>query len=81
MHPPDGLPSLARLAEIYPVSRQRLFQVAKQYGRKTLLDPDELAAKMLPDVFKATAPSLLIDCLRDPGERLRITAELRQLQS
>ena len=73
--------SFAKLATCYPCTRGRLHQVAKQYGRKTLLDPHELAAKMLPDIFAAPAPSPLIDALRDPAERLRIACRLRQLQS
>jgi hypothetical protein len=73
--------SFAKLATCYPCTRGRLHQVAKQYGRKTLLDPHELAAKMLPDIFAAPAPSPLIDALRDPAERIRIAAQLRQLLS
>lgn len=71
--------SFARLAGIYPVSRQRLQQIGKIYGRKILLNPDKLAAKLLPDVFRKHEAAPLVDCLRDPGERQRIKSEIKRL--
>jgi hypothetical protein len=73
--------SFAKLAKCYPCTRQRLQQVAAAHGREVLLNPDELAAVMLPRVFAAPAPSALVDALRDPAERIRIAAQLRQLLS
>jgi len=79
MRQPHGPLSLAKLATVYGVSRQRLHQVSKSYGRKILLDPDRLAAKMLPQVFQSPSPSALVDALRDPAERQRIKASIQQL--
>ncbi len=79
MNAPLGQPSLAKLATAYGVSRQRLHQVSKNYGRSILLNPDKLAARMLPKVFQSPTPSALIDSLRDPGERKRIKASISQL--
>ena len=79
MRQPIGKFPLSKLAGIYPVSRQRLHQVAQAYGYDILLDPDTLAARMLPDVFVTPAPSALIDALRDPAERRRIKSSISQL--
>ena len=69
-------PSLAKLAEIYGCSRQRLHTLGKLYGRPVLTDPDALAIAIdcheRQPIFKALA---------DTAERQRIKSQISQLQS
>ena len=66
-------PSFAALARVYQVSRQRLHQVAKQFGRPVLLDPNALQ-------FAIHCKQPIIRILSDPAERQRIKSEISKLQ-
>ena len=67
-------PSFARLSPIYQVSRQRLYQVAKQFGRPALLDPDAL-------FFAIGQRQPIVKALSDPAQRRRIKSQISKLQS
>ena len=65
-------PSLAGLGRCYGVSRQRVHQLVKQFGRPTLTDPEAL--------FYAVANKQpIVRILASPAERKRIAAEISQL--
>lgn len=54
-------------------------QTAKRYGNEILLDPNRLAAVMLPQVFQRPPAACLVDALRDPDQRMRIKTEIEYL--
>ena len=65
-------PSFARLSPIYQVSRQRLYQVAKQFGRPALLDPDAL-------FFAIGQRQPIVKALANAAERKRIKSQISKL--
>ena len=65
-------PSFAKLARVYQVSRQRLYQVAKQFGRPALQDPETL-------FFAIGQRQPIVRALADPAERKRISLEISKL--
>jgi hypothetical protein len=72
MHAPQGQPSLALLARIYPASRQRLHQIGQAHGRDVLTNPDRMAALL-------SRPTRLQAALSDPLELRRIKSEIESL--
>ena len=72
MHAPQGQPSLARLARIYPASRQRLHQIAQARGRDILTNPDRMAELL-------TRPTRLQAALSDSLELRRIKSQIASL--
>jgi len=71
---PAKQPSFATLASVYQVSRQRLHQLAKTYGKPAVLDPSAL-------FFAIHCRQPIIKILSDPVERQRIKEEISKLQS
>ena len=64
-------PSFGKLATVYGVSRQRLYQVAHKYGRATLENPEAL--------LFAIVRSPLARVLTDPAQRRRIKSQIAKL--
>ena len=65
-------PSFAKLARVYQVSRQRIHQLAKQFGRPVVSDPDALQ-------YAIHCKQPIIRILSDPAERQRIATEISTL--